>query len=132
MGQQVVGKVVPLGTKLIDGTGQVDGIPEDDGGHDQVGSRVDDRNGAAPFAPNLMDWPLFKEHRVNTHACAETCPLYKGARPDYNVAHYPGCMQVKRCSIRLGLNQFLTRRDLQDIVRAVRKVAEYHLRKRNP
>lgn len=85
--------------------------------------------GVGACTQNVMDWPLFKEHKRNTHACADACPLYKGKQPDYDVAHYPGCMEVKRRSLRFGMNEFLTRGDLLDMVRVVRKVAEYYRRK---
>ena len=70
-----------------------------------------------------MDWPIFKEHRLNRNACAEHCPLYRGRKPDYDSAHFPGVTAVLRRSIRLGLNEHYTVRDARDIVRAVAKVA---------
>ena len=85
--------------------------------------------GAAPFVQNVMDWPLFKDHKPNTHACADACPLYRGKRPDYDLAHYPGCLEVKRRSVRLTLTEFYTRDDVRAIVRGVRKVAAYYRRK---
>ena len=85
--------------------------------------------GGAPFVQNVMDWPLFKDHKLSTHACADSCPLYRGGRPDYDLAHYPGCMEVRRRSIRLTLTEFYTRDDVRAIVRGVRKVAAYYRRK---
>lgn len=75
---------------------------------------------------NVLEWPLFHEHRDNPHACAEHCPLYKGPRPDYDLANFPGALEVKRRSLRLGVSEFYTMRDMRDVVRAVKKVAEWY------
>jgi dTDP-4-amino-4,6-dideoxygalactose transaminase len=85
--------------------------------------------GGAPFVQNVMDWPLFKEHRISAHACADSCPLYRGKRPDYDLAHYPGCLEIKRRSVRLTLTEFYTRDDLRAIVRGVKKVAAHYRRR---
>ncbi|MFH1970733.1 MAG: DegT/DnrJ/EryC1/StrS family aminotransferase [Verrucomicrobiota bacterium] len=74
---------------------------------------------------NVLEWTLFREHRENKYACAEHCPLYKRGRPDYDVKNFPGLMEVKRHSIRMSMNEFWTRRDINDIIKAVRKVAVY-------
>jgi len=82
--------------------------------------------GAKAFDNNVLAWPLFHEHRTNPHACAETCPLYTGPKPDYDMTHYPGLMEVLRRSIRMGISEYYTDQDVRDILRAVRKVAAYY------
>ena len=63
---------------------------------------------------------------ITPHACAETCPLYKGRRPDYDITHYPGTMEVKRRTIQMPMSEFFTLRDMRDTVRAVAKVATHY------
>ena len=75
---------------------------------------------------NVMEWPLFKEHRLNRHACADSCPLYEGGTPDYDTAHYPGLQEVAQRAIRLGISEFYTPQDITDIIAAVRKVAAWY------
>jgi dTDP-4-amino-4,6-dideoxygalactose transaminase len=79
-----------------------------------------------PFGSNVMDWPIFRDHLPSPHACAETCPLYKGGRPDYEIAHYPGAMEVKRRGIQLWMNESFTMREMRDTARAVAKVAAHY------
>lgn len=85
---------------------------------------------AAPFTQSVLQWPLFSEHKTSPHACAESCPLYKGGVPDYDAAHYPGLQEVRRRALRMGISEFYTSRDVTDIVRAVKKVAGYFLKKK--
>jgi len=80
------------------------------------------------FTQNVMDWPIFKEHLLSSHACADSCPLYKGGRPDYDSTHYPGVMEVRRRAIQLWMNERLTMREMRDLVRAVAKVAAHYRR----
>jgi dTDP-4-amino-4,6-dideoxygalactose transaminase len=82
--------------------------------------------GVGPFGSNVMDWPIFRDHLPSPHACAETCPLYKGGRPDYDIAHYPGAMEVKRRAIQLWISDFFTLREMRDTARAVAKVAAHY------
>jgi dTDP-4-amino-4,6-dideoxygalactose transaminase len=82
-----------------------------------------------PWTPSVLNWPIFKDHLPSPHACAETCPLYKGGRPDYDLAHYPGTMEFIRRAIQMPLTEFFTMREMRDTVRAVAKVAA-HFRQR--
>jgi len=79
-----------------------------------------------PAAESVLDWTLFREHVVSRHACAASCPLYKGPRPDYALENYPGLLQVKRRAIRVGMSEYFTPKDISDIIRAVRKVAAFY------
>jgi perosamine synthetase len=74
---------------------------------------------------NVLDWALFREHRENRHACGDSCPLYKGPKADYDIAHFPGLLQVKGRSIRMGMSEYWTPQDISDIIRAVKKVAAW-------
>ena len=85
--------------------------------------------GVGAFQSNVMDWPIFRDHLLSPHACADACPLYKGGRPDYDVAHYPGAMEVKRRTIQLWMNDFFTVREMRDLVRAAAKVAAHYRRR---
>jgi dTDP-4-amino-4,6-dideoxygalactose transaminase len=85
--------------------------------------------GVGAFKSNVMDWPIFRDHLLSPHACADACPLYKGRRPDYDVAHYPGAMEVKRRAIQLWMNDSFTVREMRDLVRAAAKVAAHYRRR---
>jgi dTDP-4-amino-4,6-dideoxygalactose transaminase len=85
--------------------------------------------GVGAFQSNVMDWPIFRDHLLSPHACADACPLYKGRRPDYDVAHYPGAMEVKRRAIQLWMNDAFTVREMRDLVRAAAKVAAHYRRR---
>ena len=75
---------------------------------------------------NVLDWPLFRDHLAGPHACAETCPLYKGKRPDYDVKNFPGVLTMQRRSVRFSVNEHYTLRDARDIAKAVAKVAAWY------
>ncbi len=81
-----------------------------------------------PFTQNVMHWPMFKDHLLSPHACAEACPLYKGGRPDYDIAHYPGAMEVQRRTIQMWMNESFTLSEMRDTARAVAKVAAHYRR----
>lgn len=77
---------------------------------------------------NVMEWQLFRDHAVSTHACADSCPLYKGKQPDYSIASYPGMQRAKTCSVRMSMSEFFTNEDIVDMGKAVAKVAAYYRR----
>lgn len=80
---------------------------------------------AAPAAtPSVLRWPVFAAHPLDPHACGSHCPLYKG-RVDYDPANYPGLLAAGRTAVRLGFSEFYTARDMDDIARAITKVAAY-------
>lgn len=81
---------------------------------------------ASPCHGNVIEWRLFKEHRLNRHACADSCPFYKGKRPDYDISGYPGLVEVKQRAIQIGMSEFYKLKDIRDIIRAVAKVARYY------
>jgi len=72
-----------------------------------------------------MDWALFREHRDNPHACAEYCPHYKGPKPDYDSANYPGLMRANQTTLRLFHRGFFTPQDITETIHAFKKVAAY-------
>jgi dTDP-4-amino-4,6-dideoxygalactose transaminase len=74
---------------------------------------------------SVLDWPLFRDNVDNRHACGRHCPLYKG-KVDYRAASYPGLERAKRYAIRTPLTEYFTGSDVRDIIRAVRKVADYY------
>jgi dTDP-4-amino-4,6-dideoxygalactose transaminase len=71
------------------------------------------------------DFPLFKDRVVSVHACAWTCPFYKGS-VNYDMAHFPGLEKCRAGLLRLGLNEHWTDRDVREAAKAVRKVAMHY------
>jgi dTDP-4-amino-4,6-dideoxygalactose transaminase len=92
--------------------------------------------GARAAAESVLDWTLFRERRPNRpasagpsagrHACADSCPLYRGKAPDYDIAHYPGLLEVKQRAVRIAMSEFWTPQDIRDVIRGVKKVARYY------
>jgi len=80
---------------------------------------------AIAFKRSLMDWTLFREHRVNRHACMDSCPLYKGPRPDYDSRHYPGLMRAQDTTIRMFFREYYTPQDISDTIAGIKKVAAW-------
>jgi dTDP-4-amino-4,6-dideoxygalactose transaminase len=78
-------------------------------------------------ATGVMEWSLFRNDADDRYACSYHCPLYKGPRPDYNAAHYPGMQQVGREMVTIALASTFSVRDTLDIARGVAKVAAYYL-----
>ncbi|NQU76297.1 MAG: DegT/DnrJ/EryC1/StrS family aminotransferase, partial [Planctomycetes bacterium] len=79
-----------------------------------------------PHTMNVMNWSLFRNDTDDHHACSYHCPLYKGPRPDYDTANYPGIQQVCREGIELLMSPNFTIGDMTDVGRAVAKVARYY------
>jgi len=76
-----------------------------------------------------LEWALFRDHVDNPHACADSCPLYRGKRIDYAIENFPGVLAMQERSVKLGMSQFWTSRDVSDIIRGVCKVARYFIAK---
>jgi len=74
---------------------------------------------------NVMDWPVFKDHPDDRHACSSHCPLYKGGAPDYDTRNYPGVIEANARSLRAGMSEYFTMADMKAFVRAAAKVAGY-------
>jgi dTDP-4-amino-4,6-dideoxygalactose transaminase len=74
---------------------------------------------------NVMDWPVFKGHPDDRHACSSHCPLYKGGAPDYDTRHYPGVIEANARSLRAGMNEYFTMADMKAFVKAIAKVAHH-------
>ena len=83
--------------------------------------------GGGRMAHTVLDWTLFRDHVDNPHACADSCPLYRGKRIDYAIENFPGVLAMQERSVKLGMSQFWTARDISDIIRGVRKVARFFL-----
>ena len=81
--------------------------------------------GGHAYRASVMDWPLFRDHPLCPHACAEHCPLYEGPRPDYATANYPGLMRARETTVRMRMSEFYTPQDIKDTIAAVKKVAAY-------
>ncbi len=79
----------------------------------------------SPLNQNVMEWPLFKDHPDDRHACAANCPLYRGPKPDYDTRHYPGVIEANARSLRAGMSEYHTMADMRDFVKAVAKVARH-------
>jgi len=77
---------------------------------------------------NVMEWKLFREHTESRHACADTCPLYKGKQPDYDISSYPGIQRAKACALRMPMSEFFTNDDVRDMGKAIAKVATHYRR----
>jgi len=77
------------------------------------------------FKRSLMDWTLFREHRLNRHACMDSCPFYKGPRPDYDTRHYPGLVRANQTTIRMFFREFYTPQDIAETIAGIRKVAAW-------
>ncbi len=83
--------------------------------------------GAWLDAGNVLNWPLFSEHRTNPWACSFSCPLYEG-KVDYSLDNYPGVRQTMQWTARMQLNEHWTARDVTQTAQAFKKVALYYAR----
>ena len=76
-------------------------------------------------AVNIMDWPMFKDQVTNLHACAWTCPLYKG-KVDYDIRNFPGLQKGIEGTLRTSINEYYTVRDVSEMIKAIRKVTLHY------
>ena len=58
--------------------------------------------------------------------CPLECPLYVTHKPDYHVGLCPNAEAILQTAIRLNVNEFYTAQDADEVVRAIRKVADYY------
>ena len=86
---------------------------------------------AWPLHSNVLAWPVFKDHLPSPHACAETCPLYKGGVPDYDMASRPGLSRLMERAVQMPMSEHFTTDDMDDVARAISKVARHFREERS-
>lgn len=71
------------------------------------------------------EWPVFKNKVESRHACAWSCPLYKG-KVDYGLDNFPGLKKLMAGSFKMGLTEHWTDRDVTEVAKGIRKVALFY------
>ena len=84
----------------------------------------------APHTMSVLGWSLFRKDTDDRHACSFHCPLYKGQRPSYDPRDFPGLQQMCREAIEMLMSPHFRVRDIDDMARAVAKVAAWYDRKK--
>ncbi|NOZ21071.1 MAG: DegT/DnrJ/EryC1/StrS family aminotransferase [Planctomycetes bacterium] len=80
---------------------------------------------ASPMSRLVPQWPIFRDKVRSPHACAWSCPLYKG-KVDYSLKNFPGLQTLAAGGFRMGLNEHWTDRDVVEVAKGIRKVALHY------
>ncbi|MEW6357461.1 MAG: DegT/DnrJ/EryC1/StrS family aminotransferase [Planctomycetota bacterium] len=80
---------------------------------------------ASPVSRLVPQWPIFRDKVESRHACAWSCPLYKG-KVDYSLSNFPGLQALAAGGFRLSLNEHWTDRDVTEVAQGIRKAARYY------
>jgi dTDP-4-amino-4,6-dideoxygalactose transaminase len=76
---------------------------------------------------SVLQWDYFQAPPDDPHACAANCPMYKGS-VSYALENFPGALAVEANSVQLGISEYYRMRDINDIAKAVAKVAAHYSR----